>query len=81
MGVNKFTIKNSDGNEDHQRENLNHLCKHLNRDEQTLSSYMDVKGAAGEDQEEMRNTTLETKEMADSYYLVAELYSEVMWKA
>lgn len=50
IGVNNFSTKDSERNEDHKRENLNHfIFKYLNPNEQTLSWYMDVKGATGED--------------------------------
>lgn len=42
------SVKNSEGNEDHKRQNLNYLSKCLNSDEQTVSRYMDIKGAVGE---------------------------------
>lgn len=49
IGVNNSSIKDSEENEEHERENLNHFSKYLNPKEQTLSWYIYVKGAAGED--------------------------------
>lgn len=47
--------------------------KYLYCNMQTLSRFMDVECAAGEDQEKIRSTTLETKENGDSSNIVAEL--------
>lgn len=42
MCVNNSTINDSEGKEDHKRQNLNDIRKWLNSDEQTLSRCMDV---------------------------------------
>lgn len=48
MCVNNSTINDSEGKEDHKRQNLNYIRKWLNSDEQTLSRCMNVKGTVGE---------------------------------
>ena len=75
MEVNDSANKDSEGSEEHGRENVNHLREYLKS--QTIGGNIEVKDTATEAQKEMRNTLLEIRGKESSVELCPTVMQKV----